>query len=420
MPSINLPLPRQLLVCAVIFVGCNKPTENDLAQSSIDTQETSAETTGSMPAVDPPAELSADNRAKLIEKSEAELAAGNLSAAEATLKTALLSNPEDVEVIFRLASTVAQRGNLADAIDYMSGIPEDHPEAGLPALGQSADWCFSLARYEEAEEKYQQIIKLIPDAAEAHRQLAYLYNRQGRRQEAAKHLQTLCLLGNVLQDELHALIHLSDAMYDPIEVSSAAKSRADANQATDRSYWPIGSLAEARREFSSHAYQSAADHLKQHLPEGPSLPAAVALLGRAAAEAQDEEGVEMWLEKSDSKAEAFSDHWAALGLVLLQENRITEAGRAFLEALSRDPTDFRTISRLRSILEATDDSSHALMIEERFQALKLISQDNNQIVDSSLPNTEAMLRLADRLQAIDRRIEATMWRLLAGFRQNLP
>lgn len=419
MPSINLPLPRQLLVCAVIFVGCNKPTENDLAQSSIDNQETSAETTGSMPAVDPPAELSADNRAKLIEKSEAELAAGNLSAAEATLKTALLSNPEDVEVIFRLASTVAQRGNLADAIDYMSGIPEDHPEAGLPALGQSADWCFSLARYEEAEEKYQQIIKLIPDAAEAHRQLAYLYNRQGRRQEAAKHLQTLCLLGNVLQDELHALIHLSDAMYDPIEVSSAAKSQADSNQATDRSYWPIGSLAEARREFSSHAYQSAADRLKQHLPEGPSLPAAVALLGRAAAEAQDEEGVEIWLEKSDSKAEAFSDHWAALGLVLLQENRITEAGRAFLEALSRDPTDFRTISRLRSILEATDDSSHALMIEERFQALKLISQDNNQIVDSSLPNTEAMLRLADRLQAIDRRIEATMWRLLAGFRQNL-
>lgn len=430
MPPINFTLTRRPVICAIacaiVCVGCNQPdadknndrsppTQSTLQQASESQSPSGIEgLTNNAPAID-----SMEDRSRLIEKAEAELQSGNLSAAEATLKTALVSNPDDVEIIFRLASTVAQTGNLGDAIDYMSEIPEDHPEAGLPALGQSADWCLSLGRYDDAEAKYHRIIELIPDAAEAHRQLAYLYNRQGRRQEAARHLQTLCLLGNVLQDELHGLIHLSDAMYDPVEKETVPEDLAEQNHATDRRYWPIGSLAEARKDFSNHAYQAAADRLKKQLPSGPSQPAAIALLGRAAAEAQDEEGVLTWLKMSGDDAESFSDHWAALGLVLLQENKLDQAGRAFLEALSRDPTDFRTISRLRSILEATGDSPHALLIEERFQALKLISQENNQVVDSSTPNTEAMLQLANRLQAIDRKSEAALWRLLAGFRQNL-
>ena len=414
------------MFCAIVCVGCNQPDADQNKDRSSSTQSTLQQESQSQSSFNAerleennPAISSTEDRGRLIEKAETELWAGNLSAAEATLKTALVSNPDDVEIIFRLATTVAESGSLGDAIDYMSEIPEDHPEAGLPALGQSADWCFSLGRYDEAEAKYHRIIKLIPDAVEAHRQLAYLYNRQGRRQEAARHLRALCLLGNVLQDELHGLIHLSDAMYDPIDEESVTKDQVEQNRTTDRRYWPIGSLAEARREFSSHAYQAAVDRLKKQLPSGPSQPAAIALLGRAAAEAQDEEGVLTWLRKSSDEAEAFSDHWAALGLVLLQENKLNQAGRAFLEALSRDPTDFRTISRLRSILEATGDSTHALMIEERFQALKLISQGNNQVVDSSTPNTESILQLANSLQAIDRKIEAALWRLLAGFRQNL-
>ena len=169
------------------------------------------------------------------------LVRGDVQAAEAKLKNLLVRDPNDAEVTFRLASVVAQRGDLSAAIKLLDSIPTDHPDAGLPALGQSADWCFKLQRYREAERRYQRILELIPGAPEAHRKLAYLYNRQGRRHEAAAHIYLLCQQGNVHQDELHALIQLSDAMY-----ASPSESHRDDQE---RPYWPIGPEAEARRLF---------------------------------------------------------------------------------------------------------------------------------------------------------------------------
>ncbi len=155
---------------------------------------------------------------------------GQAAQAAAALQRVLLADPNDVEVLFRLASVQAAMGKLDDAVSLLQSIPENHPEAGLAALGQSADWYLQLERYDEAEQRYQKILQRIPQAAEAHRQLAYLYNRQGRTHEAAVHIRELCKLGNVRQDELQALILVSHAVYD------------DPNRAAvnERTYAPIG------------------------------------------------------------------------------------------------------------------------------------------------------------------------------------
>ena len=370
-------------------------------------------------------------RDSLIVKAEQAMESGNSDEAERLLKLALVTNPNDAEIIFRLATTIALSGQLAAAIDYMEAIPADHPDAGLPALGQTADWCFQLKRYSEAESKYRQILTVVPDAAEALRKLAYLYNRQGRRQEAADLIRRLCTLGNVLQDELHALIQISDAMFDPIDPDdhkpvnsllpeSSPSIDTGLISGDDRPYWPIGPLATARIDFSNQSYLQAAQKLKAAIAEGNTEDATLAFLGRVSAEAQDEEGIAIWLNNQTQSLERYADHWAALGLVLLQENRIRQSGRAFLEALSRDPTDFRSISRLRSILESTEYSDQSTKIEQRFQILKAITEENNRIVDSVSSDAEAMLRLANQLETIDRRAEAAIWRLLAGFRKKLP
>lgn len=364
-----------------------------------------------------------NDRELLIARAENHTERGEFASAEKLLKSALLTNPEDVEVIFRLASTVAAAGNLTAAIEYLDAIPIEHPDAGLPAIGQSADWHFQLEYFDEAEKKYRQILELIPNAAEAHRKLAYLYNRQGRRHEAATHIRELCKLGNVLQDELHSLIHLSDAMFDERPSSDENRSPSNTNSSplsNERPYWPIGELAEARKEFAEHAYQSAANRLKKQVDGESTNQATLALLGRASAEAQDDEGVQIWLNNLTPESKNHPEHWAALGLILLQENKIEQAARALMEALQRDPTDFRSMSRLRSVLESMEDSDHAGLIEQRFQTLQAISKNSNQIVDASTPNVDAMRSLAQRLESIDRKAESALWKLLAGFRQQLP
>ena len=124
------------------------------------------------------------------------------------------------------------------------------------------------------------------------------------------------------------------------------------------------------------------------------------------------------MQRSNQDSQKYADQWAALGLVLMQENRLPEAGRALLEAIAMDSTDFRSISRLRSVLESLEKTENAADIEKRFQTLKAIAQENNQIADAAQPDTESMLRLANQLASIDRNAEAALWRLLAGFRSN--
>ena len=118
-------------------------------------------------------------------------------------------------------------------------------------------------------------------------------------------------------------------MYDP--KGSSSSPLGSSNDGV-RPYWPIGKLAEARKDFSSQDYNAAVQKLKESVLSGNTEVATIALLGRASAEAQDAEGIQLWMQRSNQDSQKYADQWAALGLVLMQENRLPEAGRALLEA----------------------------------------------------------------------------------------
>ena len=352
------------------------------------------------------------DRGQTIQAIETLLMQGDLPGAESKLKSLLVQDPTDAEIIFRLATVVAGRDDLSQAIELLDSIPVDHPDAGLPALGQSADWCFALERWDDAERRYRQILDAVPDASQAHRNLAYLYNRQGRRHEAASHIYQLCRRGDVRQDELHALIQLSDAMYTPRDQPIS--------HPNDRPYWPIGPAAEARRLFMEHRYQEAVEVLRPSVTAGNQPASILAFYGRAATEAQDESTIKWWLTQVDDQSQDHADYWAALGLLLVTQNRLEEAGRALVEALVRDPTDFRSISRLRSVMESLGFADEAVRLEGRFQTLEAIARVNNRIADAANPDVEAMGEIATLLDSVDRGLEASVWRLMAGVYQQLP
>ncbi|CAN0488506.1 unnamed protein product, partial [Hapterophycus canaliculatus] len=119
-----------------------------------------------------------------MESVTALLAAGKLESAASVLSRLLIANPQDATAIFYLANIRATQGQRQVAIDLLSEIPPEVPEAGLAALGVAAQWCMELEKYKEAEQRYRKILELAPGADLARRPLAYLYNRQGRRHEA--------------------------------------------------------------------------------------------------------------------------------------------------------------------------------------------------------------------------------------------
>ncbi|MEM8668786.1 MAG: FG-GAP-like repeat-containing protein [Planctomycetota bacterium] len=349
-------------------------------------------------------ELSRDqqlDRADQLVESEQWDSASNL------LREMLLVDPQDVEVLFRLANVSAATGKLSEGIEFLDLIPSDDLEAGLPALGQSADWCLQLERYSDAERRYREILNLAPDAAIAHRRIALLLNRQGRRHEAAVHIRELCKIGDVRQEELHALIVLSDAM--------TSESEPPVDPLED--YRSIGESGRARALFTERRYAEAADVLADAIRTENPPPAVLAFYGRVLAEAQRDDELRQWIGSlADEKTvREFSEYWSALGIYLANQKQYEPAARAFLEALDRDATDFRSMNRLYQMLKLLDQPEQADLWEKRWNATKKVLLANNEIVDSSSPNVTAMDEIASQLSGLGRNIEAVLWKSVEAY-----
>lgn len=335
---------------------------------------------------------------------------GEFDQASAILVKLLIAAPDDVGVLFRLASLKASSGDYVGGIELLDSIPADHPQAGLPALGQSADWCLRSQRYDAAEDKYRQILRRVPQAGMAHRQLALLLNRQGRRHEAADHVRELCRLGDIRQDELHSLIVLSDAMV----------SDADSGDSESVDYSPIGLAGQARVLFTEKRYAEAAELLRESVQGGGAKPAVSALYGRSLAEAQDEDGFRQWISQTDDAVRDFAEYWAALAAYLAGQRQSEAAIRAALEAIDRDPTDFLTINRLLLMFRTLDRREEYTKWEQRWTALHQVLTQNNAISASATPNVEAIDELSAQLFAIDRKLEAVLWKSLEAYYRRLP
>lgn len=346
--------------------------------------------------------LSVEAASELIEM-------GKLDEASDVLTQLLVVRPDDARVLFLSARIAAQKGDLSQAVALLGDIPEDHPEAGLPALGQAAEWCFILERYQDAEVNYRKLLNSSPDFVPAIRQLAFLFNRQGRRQEAAELIRKLCEFGDVLQDELHSLVALRDAMYDdPDTITEQGFSDAE------RYYFPIGPYGKARHAFQENDFERVLGLLRPEIEQGKAPAAMLALFGRAACEQQNDQAVAWWRTFPSHGQDEFADYWATLGTLALQSQKYEPAVRALAEALQRDGTDMESMSRMRQALGSLGKEDEADLWFDRWTNMRAVIDANNLVAATATPDATAIQKLAEGLEQVDRKLEALMWRALTA------
>ncbi|WP_146403191.1 FG-GAP-like repeat-containing protein [Planctomycetes bacterium CA13] len=348
-----------------------------------------------------------------LQAAHAHLEDGELAEAESLLRKILLVNPTDVQAIFELASIQVTRGQLNDAIDLFDAVPVDDGQMAVRAAGQAAELCVKQERFADALERYRKVLAIFPASPLAHRQIAFILNRQGRRHEAARHVRVLCKLGNVRQDELHSLMVLSDAIYDdPNEKAS--------HQSDGVRHYPIGPSGLARKLFSEKRYVEAADLLSESV-NSPDTPVAVqALYGRCLAEAQDDERFVVWLGQVDESIRNTSEFWSAIGTWMLNQKRFDESVRAFLEAVVRDPTDAYSYRRLIQAFTALDRPDDAKRWDDRHQLLRTTTLASNEIGKLVEPDLDQYKTVIEGLEGLDRPLEALMWRAIEQHHRSQP
>ncbi len=386
------PCTALVLTTALCVFGCSKD----------DTLETSLQG-------GPVANQAIASRDLLIRQSQSDVKANRPDDAAKKLRKLLVNDPSDAEVLFRLANVEAQLGRLHEAVGLLESIAPDHPQAGIAALGQTADWYMQLGKYEEAEKKYLELVKRLPDEALPRRQLAMVLNRQGRRHEAAVHVQKLCRLGDVKQEELHSLLSLSDAVYFPTNSP-------DDDQANES---PLGPMGLARFLFTERKYAEAAELLRPLITASVGIhPTWSALYGRSLAESQNDVDFLTWLARADDQTKDCAEYWAGLGTYLLDQRRTQEAIRALGEALRRDATDIRSARRLYQALLAQGQTEIAENWLKRFQDIKETTVLSKRVSDSKGQDTAAFIDLAKVLEQAGRPIEAVMWNWLGSYYAN--
>lgn len=357
----------------------------------------------------PAAERPADRSE--LEAARAQLAAGQIDEAASKVRDHLLVHPGDIGGLFLAGEIEAARGRYRDAVKLLDEIPRDHPDAGLAALGQTADWLLAAEAWDEAEQRYKAILAQVPTANMAHRRLAYLMNREGRRQEACSHVRQLCRAGNVTQAELHTLIDECEAVHDEDRDSDSAISR----------FAPIGPVAEARVLFSRNEFKSALDRLRAPMKKGQLAPFGQAFFGRLATEVEDQEAITLWLENVGEEQEQFSDFWVALGTWMFRDGSDIEgATRVFCEAIVRNPTDWIAMTRLENCMDLLGESEQKIACRSRAILLRRMIRIHHRIVGKTSPQLSDIAELADLLDTLHRPLEAVMWRAIGLSYQTGP
>ncbi|MEO1526030.1 MAG: FG-GAP-like repeat-containing protein [Planctomycetota bacterium] len=344
------------------------------------------------------------DRAAMLKRVDRLLELGRGKDAENDLRRLLVQDPEDYEVLFRLANLVASRGDYNAGIELLASVPPDDPQAGLAALGTTADWCVEAERYEDAIAAYEEILQVNAGVSLARRKLAYLHNRLGRRHEAVKRIRELCLLSDIMQDELHGLIVESDAMYDEPGSQPAPGSRP---------YWPIGDSGTARQLSTLKQYREAAKLVEPSVLAGNAAPAVTAFYGRMIVESQQMEKLSAWSSRVDDSVKQYPDFWAALGTYYVFEAEYKDAIPALAQALRLDSTDLPTIRRLYQSLQSVGRDDDAQVWIDRYNVMTSIIDANNRIANGR--NDPALFqKLADNLAKLGRNAESVYWRLVAA------
>ncbi len=321
--------------------------------------------------------------------------AGDIASAKALLQPLLIEQPENATALFLLARGEASLQNFEEALALLELIPPTHPEAGLPALGMSADWLIQLGQLDEAEEKLRSVLKLQDRFIVAHRRLAQLLNCQGRHAEAMPHLRALAKFQVATPSELYGMNAASDPFVQK-----------DVSKLVDI---PLSDLCIAKLQWFSGKQQEAKLMASNLLSEVPVSTAAAAFAGRVFSTLQDDGLFADWSKNVPNGIDREPEYWFAIGHWHQQHGKHEVAVRCFAEAVTRDDTDRFSFLAMARSLEVVGRDDLARLAFRRSQLLEEV----NYIVTGLERTTEQLHRLGQILNQLQRPHEALAWMKLS-------
>lgn len=380
--------PRILCLSLLWIIGC-QGEPSPVAQPDADVSASTA-LSDAKPDVGTKLDIG-----RIREAGLAALESGDLDKADELARTAIAAMPEDPGNVFLMSFALAEQNRFYEAIDMLDDLAERVPATRTHAIVQKAEWMVLQGRWREAEEHCHGVLDELPDSVPIHRLLVQLYTRQGRRLDAARHLRMLCRIGDIEEQELHALL-ATFYSFDFI--------------ANIQEFEPIGELGTTHYAISAGGWEVAEERLRQLSDKNP---AELALLGRVLAHQEKFDQLDQWANEIPESAKVTSDYWFAMGAYHAQQGDHVEAIKSFCAAVVRDESDQQAYTWLSRSLEAINADPQAKEAAQRAELIRQTQTISAQLLSATPQRDLSQIsELVDLLGQLRRPLEALAWRKL--------
>lgn len=410
-PVLPSVVPNSAKSCFVGFVflsfmlsGCGGDTSsaksepgagnasNATGQSEKDTTKTASEADSARPSATATFEEKLARTEKLLQADQAD-AAWDLA------KELIVERPQSVPATFLAARVMAKRNNISGAMQMMSKIDPNDPEAGPAATGQLAEWLAQAGNLSEAELKLKSLLKKFPSAAPAIRLLVDIYNAQGRRWEASRWTDRMIRMGNFSTPDLMNTIDVREpTATDPLRKAAIDFAPDD----------PYSQLGELRILTNADRWADALEPLEKIVTNRPDLLEPWIWYGESLLETGHLSEMTQWLANPPEGYEKHPEYWYIYGRLLLQQEDARGAARCFVESLQLDRRHLASIQSLSECL--MDMGQKDLALEIRSEAGQLIRiKDLSQQIQRGLGKREEFLQIGDLYRKMHDLVGAFGW-----------
>ncbi|WP_167546764.1 FG-GAP-like repeat-containing protein [Stieleria maiorica] len=361
------------------MVGCG---QNDRTASSVES------------SVESSVGASVDDDTKGIEAAFRLYQQGKTDQALESVQGILIRSPSNVDALSLAIELYNQRGDYCRAAELAATVAEADPTRGSEILVRAFDWNLRCGDFSAAEANLQRAVELDNMNVQTHRLLAQLFNAQGRRYEASRHVRQLIRLRAVQPNETLSLIDLQGPFY--------LVSFAGFVSGQTVTLFDLGQLRELYTRINAEP-EDVLQRMHQIRAAFPANTAAAALHGRILAETGRQRELAEWAKNLPPGTQDQPEYWSAIGSWMALQDRHDEAIRAFGEALRRDPGDRESLRGMIQSLIVTGKESQTPELRKRLAVLDQIFR----IAKDA--DAEQSMWISQQLAALARPWESCAW-----------
>ncbi|MDG2220216.1 MAG: FG-GAP-like repeat-containing protein [Rubripirellula sp.] len=341
-----------------------------------------------------------DRSVEPIAAARASMKRGEFEDANKWIQQALTANAKDAEALELAGDLAGRDGDATRSIAfYQLAIQSaDPPSKDLyDRLGQQY---VNAGRPFETIDLLQVAVKQYADDPLLRQKLVGMQAALGMQQEAKEHLQWLVQRGH---GNLNFLLILSD-LNRPQTVESICQRALDNYPQDQRPQFSMAMLPAYHSRWSEVAKK-----LKPVVKGYPNFVSAQAFYGRAVVELNDAVAISQWSKSLPDAIQKHPQYWLAVGIWAEQQGQEPEAAKAYWQAAKLDVNDSEPLSRLSAILIRMGQVDEAKQASQRAAMLASLRDEVDAILSWRRNSQTDAVKIAQSLDALGRRWEATTW-----------